>query len=192
MALIYPLSMFAGPRFDTGLSIALVLAGLCAWRKPLIYLPVVLVLALTRADYALILALFVLVQSERSEYSMPLLYILAPSIPLVVQMALWWIFPNATYVTAIVQIADNLGGDVLKIPGLWYTLGIGAMVVAYARPHLRIDRHALAKIGVLLLYVAMILVVARAREWRLWLPILPLVYALWFGPAIRGNSHARQ
>ncbi len=117
--------------------------------------------------------------------------VLACCIPLAVQGALWSIFPNATYVTSIVQLADNLTGDVLKVPGLWYTLGAGAFVAAYARPKLRVDRYALAKIGVLLLYVAMILVVARAREWRLWLPILPLVYALWFGPAVRGNQYAR-
>lgn len=188
VAMLYPLSMFAGPRFDTALQLAFMLGGLCLWNRPPLYLLLIAVFSLARADYALILALFVLVQAYEAKRLPSAIYGFACCIPLAVQAVMWATFHDATYYTTVFQIAGNMTGDVLRMPGFLYTLGVSALVAAYVRPALRLDRYAIAKLAVLALYILMILLVARAREWRLWLPLLPLVYGLFCGPAMIGRT----
>lgn len=184
VALIYPLSMYAGARFDTALVLAFMLAGLCLWNRPALYLALIAIFSLCRADYALILALFVLVQAH--EAGRPIApYVAASATPVVAQAAFWLIFPSASYYTEVMQLGANLRGDVLGIPGFLYTLGVLVLVAAFVWKPLRVDRYAAAKLAVLLLYVLMILVCARAREWRLWLPLMPLAYGILCGPAVR-------
>lgn len=191
MAFLYPLSMFAGPRFDTSLYLALMMGGLCLWNRPAAYLALVAVFSLARADYALILALFVLVQAIEQKRPAPV-YLAAVSLPIAAQCALWVIFADAPpFVTDIPEWQANLRGEAMGMPGFWYALGVGLLVWTVAPRWKRPAGNwpfALAKLSAIGVFVLMMLVAARFSEGRLWLPLMPLVYGLFCGPALMGRT----
>ncbi len=190
VALLYPLSMLFGPRFDTALFLALMMLGLCLWDRPLPYFLLIAVFSVARADYALVLALFVLADVLEHRKKGIAVYIAAVLVPLGTQILFWIIFAGSTYYTKILMLHENLSGEVLKTPGFWYTLGVAALL-AWLAPNKgrgspgrqRATTFAAAKLGTLGLYLLAILVVGRLREWRLLLPALPLLLVFLLGPA---------
>ena len=189
VALLYPLSMLFGARFDTGLFLAWMMLGLCFWDRPLPYLLVIVVFSVARADYALVLALFVLADILEHRKKAIAVYFAAVLVPLAVQILFWIIFAGSAYYTKIVTLPENLRGEFLKAPGFWYTLGAAALLSCVApREHgapagQRARVFAMAKLATLGFYLLAILVVGRLREWRLLLPALPLLLVFLLGPA---------
>jgi hypothetical protein len=190
VALLYPISMFFGPRFDTALFLTLMMLGLCLWDRPLPYLLLIAVFSVARADYALVLALFVLADVLENRKRPIAVYLAAVLVPLGVQILFWIIFASSSYYTKILMLHENLSGEFLKTPGFWYSLGVAALF-AWLTPNQerggsarrRATMFTAAKLGTLGLYLLAILVVGRLREWRLLLPALPLLLVLLWGPA---------
>jgi hypothetical protein len=190
VALLYPLSMLFGARFDTGLFLAFMMLGLCLWDRPLSYLLVIVAFSVARADYALMLALFVLTDILERRKKGLAIYVAAGLVPLAVQILFWNIFAGSAYYTKIATLSENLHGEFLKTPGFWYTLGAAALIscVALNKEHRapagqRAKMFAMARLAMLGFYLLAILVVGRLREWRLLLPVLPLLLVFLWGPA---------
>jgi len=143
-----------------------------------------------RADYALVLALFILADILEHRKKATAVYFAAVLVPLAVQILFWIIFAGSAYYAKIVTLPENLRGEFLKSPGFWYTLGTAALLVYVAPSKAQGDpagqrtrMFAVAKLGTLGLYLLAILVVGRLREWRLLLPALPLLLVFLLGPA---------
>lgn len=198
VAFFYPISMFFGPRFDTSLFLALMMIGLWLSDRPSSYLLLIVLFSIARADYALILALFVLVDAFERRRKDIAIYVAAVLVPLGVQILFWIIFASSAYYTKVLTIKENLSGEVLKSPGLWYAVGLAALFFYLApvkRRDTPIDKRTklarTAKLATLCLYVLCIIAVGRLQEWRLLLPALPLVLALVWGPAYPTVKPAR-
>lgn len=190
IAFLYPLSMFFGPRFDTSLFLALMMLGLCLWDRPLPYFLLIVVLSVARADYALVLALFVLADIVERRKPAVATYLAALLVPLGVQILFWILFADNAYYTKVLTLRENLAGEVLKPPGLWYTLGVATLLLSLTpiqrsdgSPERRAMMSKAAKLATLCLYLLAIVLVGRLREWRLLLPALPLLLVLLWGPA---------
>jgi hypothetical protein len=191
-ALLYPLSMPFGPRFDTALYLALMILGLCFWERSLFYLLLIVIFATARADYALFLAVFILL--DALEHGRKLgVYIVAIAVPIVVQLVFqFWLFSGSKYYTSAFTLSHNLSVEIFQAPGFWYTIGILGFIACHRvcvspqRPGVQSARATniyIAKWLTLACYILLCLFVARMREWRLMLPMLLLLPSLAFGPA---------
>ena len=193
IALIYPLSMPFGARFDTSIQLALVISGLYFWDRPFSYFLIILLCAVTRADYAFALALIVLLDAIQEGRKLPV-YVAAVAAPLVVQTAMATHFSGNAYYANVITLPANLSGEIFQAPGFWFCAAIVAFI-AVERPTSSImsgqrQGTLVLKWGVLLLYLASVVAIGRLREWRLMLPILPLVLNIYFGPANGRNKDA--
>lgn len=198
VAFFYPISMFFGARFDTSLFLFLMMIGLWLADRPFPYLLLIAAFSAARADYALILALFVLADAFECRRKDIAIYVAAVLVPLGVQILFWIIFASSAYYTKVLTFEENFSGEVLKSPGLWYAIGLAALLF-YLAPAKRRDEATekrtrvarTAKLATLCLYVLCIVAVGRLRELRLLLPALPLVLVLVWGPAYPPVKHAR-
>lgn len=137
----------------------------------------IVAMSLSRADMALIFALFATFHQNRS-------YAAFIPIPIIAQTALQrWIFPDARYYTKVFMLMDNLGGKyLLNHPGTYLIL---AALVVFHRPVWDFVRATIREnyYFYLLLagYLLMVLLIGRLNEYRLYMPFIPLLLLIVHG-----------
>lgn len=183
LAAIYPYLMFDGYRpiasfiLTLGcLSMLLMTQAPAAWRKPA-FVVLLIAFAFTRADVALLFAVvsFSWLGWRYWQWA-PVL-----ALPVIIQLLLSRVlFPDAVYFSPLVMLADNLSGRFLAASPLSYLL-LGTLVICW-RPltgfaRLAWGSHRLPLLS-LIGYGALLFVIARPNEYRLFLPMLPIVLVL--------------
>jgi hypothetical protein len=183
LLLIYPYLMFDGYRpvesFILFLCVTITAVLVLADRKyrPMKFLGLLAVLSFTRADVALLMALAGLAFLPMALWQRTV----AIAIPLAVQWVLSCVlFPDAEYFSTVVMLADNFSGRFLFASPVTYLL-IATAVAAHRQIKefftFTWQRHR-SVLLLLLAYGAVLLVIARPNEYRLFLPMLPIVLIL--------------
>jgi hypothetical protein len=185
LLLLYPYLMFDGYRpisaFILFLSVLAVLSmkelgsanTASAWR----YLLLVLLLSASRADVALMIAAAGLGLARPGV----LVSITSLAIPLLMQGLLQWlIFPEAEYFSAVVMVQDNLSGRFLfASPLTWLLAGLALLYLQQIRTISCFAWRCYRVTAVVVLgYVLTLFIVARPNEYRLFLPMLPVILLL--------------
>lgn len=182
--LIYPMLMFDGYR---PISAFILLVSLCCLRgiqrahdpgstQFLSFYCAILLLSFTRADIALLYAILYLA-SVRPPVANSVLTLLTP--PIAQCFLMWIIFPEAQYFSAVIMLQENLRGTFIISSPLSYLV---VAVVIYNWQGVRHYCHTFVRkqpviATALCAYILTLLIVARPNEYRLFLPLLPIV--LW-------------
>lgn len=184
--LCYIYAQFSGWRPDTlGLLLLaslLVLPSLWpssndSFGKNLLTTFLLIALSFARSDIALVYAVFLsLYGSSNWLWRVPWL-----TIPIGVQAMLQLvIFPEATYYSKKIMLLDNLSGFYLLRHPATYLIAATLLVFwqplrAFVRKSWRFRWLYLT----LLAYLGLVLVIGRINEWRLYLPFVPILLAIW-------------
>ncbi len=174
----YIYTQYTGWRPDTlGLELASVLS-VWVWQekagRPVWSLPALVALAFCRTDVALVFAAFQALYLEKQLW----MRVVLVAIPLVTQWLLQTVlFPAARYYTHTMMLFDNLGGYYLAYnPATWGLLAALLLfwndIRAFA---LRVRANYPWLPWMLAGYAALVLVVGRINEYRLYLPFVPLL-----------------
>jgi len=92
----------------------------------------------------------------------------------------WLIFPEAEYFSDVVMVQDNLSGRFLiASPLTWLFAGLALLFLPQIRTISRFawQRYRITAVAVLG-YVLTLFIVARPNEYRLFLPMLPVILLL--------------
>lgn len=138
----------------------------------------VIALAFSRSDIALVYAVFLAIyQPMHIALRLGLV-----ALPILVQVSLQnWIFADATYYTKPWMLWDNLGGHYFfRNPATWLIFAV--MVGFYAKigQFVRKTWKSFRILYVLIAgYLVLVLFVGRINEYRLYLPLVPLLICAW-------------
>ena len=179
-ALIFIYLQYTGWRPDTQ-GLVLICASLCWWvkgygREKMAWVLTALLLgflALARAEIALIFAIY-LAWYESKNWLHRAVWV---AIPIGIQLALqFWIFADAEYYTKPIMLKDNLSLYYFLRNPASYAIA-AAVLIRFPQLKKEISR-LWNEVPLLLLlalaYLALILVVGRINEYRLYLPFVPL------------------
>lgn len=182
--LIYPYLQFDGYRpisaFILLISIvsirAIMVARIQGGANTIWVLLAVLTLSFTRADVALLYSA-VFVGATTAKWSIKAVVL---ATPLLAQLLLTQVlFPNAEYFSAVVMLAENLRGGMLLGSPLSYL--VLAMLLLYRNEILLFCTKLFKELPIVAValagYVALLFIIAMPNEYRLFLPLLPIV--LW-------------
>lgn len=132
-----------------------------------------IVLSFARSDIALIYAVFICFTFQKSLKFKWLLLL----IPVLIQCYLqFYLFASATYYTKPLMLLDNLSGYYLAYnPATWLIIAGGVIFWSDLRAYLgRMYQAIPVLLWLFLAYLALVLVVGRINEYRLYLPFVPL------------------
>jgi hypothetical protein len=183
-AVLFIYTQYTGWRPDT-LALLLICSFTVVWVKSVRNLPLrdfglitlLIALSFSRADMAMIYALFFGYYALRN---WPL-RILAVLIPVGIQLLLQQVlFPNASYYTHFLMISDNLHGFYLVMnPGTWLLVAVGFIFRKEFFSFLQMDvKKNLYFYIVFTIYLLLIFTTGRLNEYRLYLPFVPLFLLL--------------
>jgi hypothetical protein len=187
-AILYIFLQYTGWRPDTMGLMAICLGAALILRelrdaslRGILFAFAVVLLSFSRADIALIFALFATFYRSRA-------YALLIPIPIVLQVLLREvIFPDAVYYATVIMLKDNLRlYYLLRNPATYLIL---ATIVAFYRPIVDFVKRTYkinAYFYLLLVgYFLLTMVVGRINEYRLYLPFLPLFLIITDGAKLR-------
>jgi len=178
--LVYPYTMFDGYRptgayllFLSSIAVILIYHQSIQFRS-LKLLILILVFSFSRADVALLMAAIAATSKLSSTVEKAVLL----CIPLGCQLLLQYvIFPEAEYFTTVFMLADNLSLQYLANSPLSY-LWLGLLII-YRRVIGRFLHYLVQNNPSVLIvlggYTLVLLLVARPNEYRLFLPLIPIV-----------------
>jgi hypothetical protein len=184
LLLVYPYLMFDGYRPISAFILFLSIITVAMLRQTIqnsgqalagLFL-MILLMSFTRADVALLFAMASLGTGQIKPALRGGLLLIPPLAQYVLSQLL---FPEARYFSAVIMLEDNFGGSYLLRSPLTYLL-LGLALYYHQRVGLFLSKawHSNKSILLAMLaYTAALLVIARPNEYRLFLPLLPLL--LW-------------
>ena len=183
VALVYPISMLHGFKIIT--PFVLFINSLVVWTlaksagriRDGSAIVLIALLSFSRADTALFMALFWAINARKQLFQIATL----TSIPIASQFLLSFVlFPRSEYYTKLIMLQDNLSLRFISTTPLSYLI-LGTIVLCHRElmARIKIVLHTHPKSCILLaFYLAALTLIARIDEYRLFIPLLPVILYL--------------
>lgn len=192
LLLIYPFLMFDGVRSIAAfillmsyLSVSYFNTENPTWGRQLTFFAVLVIFSFSRADIALLIGLVCALSMGLH----PLAKLLTAIVPLLVQYLLGnYIYPESEYYADVIMLGDNLSLVYFANNPATYLL-LAVLLHWQAIKDFLADkyRHEKLILALLLGYVLTVFIVGRPNEFRLFLPLLPVILLLRLKSATRNN-----